>query len=620
MSLHSWFARREHRGSKSASGRRRPTVHLDVEQLENRLVPAAISTIASLPPPPPALGAVGAWPGNLIEDSHGDLFGSTVFGGTDGVFELVNHNGSYVFQIIYSGGFSPQVIDANGDLFGTIAGANDVWDGTDTVTGGAVCELVNHNGSYTLQTLYSFTNGSGPGGGLFVDARGDIFGALNGGVNVGSYYELVNQNGSYTLQTFNSITAVANAGGAGLFSDGHGHYLVFTDGNDAPQAYGTLEQLINTNGSFTLQPVYTFTDASGYNANGIFPWDVVEDANGNFFGITEANSDRTDAGCAFELVNDNGSYTLQILHSFSGGTDGASPYSLVMDANGNLIGATCGGGINNNGTLFELVKTNASYSFQTLYSFTGGADGSFPNDLIEDDQGNIFGVTEYGDGTQSGGTVFEIPAGSGDAGKYANYVSNLYQDLLHRPGDAAGLAYWAGQLDAGVPASTVVQDFEQSPEYRNDLVNSLYKQYLQRNADPAGLAAWTGLLASGGSVEQVAAGIVSSPEYFHLHGSSNAGFVSALYQEILGRNGSSAEVQSWVNALQRETRSQVAMGFLTSTEYRTDLVDSYYTEFLGRPADPAGQTAWVEALASGMSDTSVLAAMLGSAEAQTRLS
>ena len=44
-----------------------------------------------------------------------------------------------------------------------------------------------------------------------------------------------------------------------------------------------------------------------------------------------------------------------VLHTFSGGSDGAMPTDpLVQDAQGNLYGTTVGGGVDNDGTVFEV--------------------------------------------------------------------------------------------------------------------------------------------------------------------------------------------------------------------------------------------------------------------------
>src|SRR6516225_9795894 len=90
-------------------------------------------------------------------------------------------------------GATPQaglIADANGDLFGTTH--NDGTSGTSG--GGTVFELVNNNGTYTLNTLVNFNgaNGQGPAAGLIADANGDLFGTTYYGgsnPNYGTVFE-----------------------------------------------------------------------------------------------------------------------------------------------------------------------------------------------------------------------------------------------------------------------------------------------------------------------------------------------------------------------------------------------------------------------------------------------
>jgi hypothetical protein len=195
----------------------------------------------------------------------------------------------------------------------------------------------------------------------------------------------------------------------------------------------------------------------------------------------------------------------------------------------------------------------------------------------------------------------------------AIFVSNVYNLLLGRVPDA-GAQVWVNLLNNGASPATVVQDIEQTTEYRTDVVASLYQHYLKRGLDPFAQG-WINLLAAGASIEFVTAGIVASPEYLAAHGGTSTGFVQGLYQDILGRAGSAGEVQIWVNTLSSgASRTQVALALLTSAEYRTDLVDGDYSKYLLRSADAAGQAAWLQALASGMADQTVLAGILGSPE------
>jgi parallel beta-helix repeat protein len=214
------------------------------------------------------------------------------------------------------------------------------------------------------------------------------------------------------------------------------------------------------------------------------------------------------------------------------------------------------------------------------------------------------------------------------------FVANSYQLLLGRAPDPSGFAFWVGQLAGGASPSAVVRALEASPEYQGDLVQGLYVHYLGRAADSNGLTYWSNQLEAGVTLEQVTARILATPEYLANHRlapapgqSAYLGFVQGLYQQVLGRPGSSAEWASWTRSLDGGslTPSQVAMAFLTTQEYRIDLVNGgafhyasmwqgFYAEFLHRAADSTGLNGWVAALRSGMTDEAVLAGILGSAE------
>ena len=96
-------------------------------------------------------------------------------------------------------------------------------------------------------------------------------------------------------------------------------------------------------------------------------------------------------------------YEFKVLHTFTG-ADGANPYAgLIRDAAGNLYdttefgGATFGGPTSTCnesygcGVVFKLSPAGTE---TVLHSFTGGADGSTPYaGLIQDGAGNLYGTT-----------------------------------------------------------------------------------------------------------------------------------------------------------------------------------------------------------------------------------
>ena len=184
-----------------------------------------------------------------------------------------------------------------------------------------------------------------------------------------------------------------------------------------------------------------------YPANG-----VIRDEQGNLYGTTNgAYSDvpgggTNNAGVVFKL-DPWGNET--VLYSFTGGADGSSPNDLTRDWAGNLYGTTTYGG-SGFGVVF---KVDRSGNETVLYSFTGGADGGNPGSVILDWKGNLYGST--GSGGAGYGVVFKLdPSGKetvlytftgGSDGAYPNL--NVALDLL---GNFYGTTNNGGLAGAGV--------------------------------------------------------------------------------------------------------------------------------------------------------------------------
>jgi len=104
--------------------------------------------------------------------------------------------------------------------------------------------------------------------------------------------------------------------------------------------------------------------------------------------------------------------TIQEIYSFpTNGNYGKTPNTLVQGSNGNLYGTTVGGsGTNTNGTVFRL-SLGPPVTVTTIAVFTG-TSGTFPGKspeagLVQGSNGLFYGTTSAG-GTSNLGTVFSI--------------------------------------------------------------------------------------------------------------------------------------------------------------------------------------------------------------------
>jgi hypothetical protein len=215
------------------------------------------------------------------------------------------------------------------------------------------------------------------------------------------------------------------------------------------------------------------------------------------------------------------------------------------------------------------------------------------------------------------------PSNSIDLGAFQSltpqqrFVEALYQDFLHRMGDLGSQSDaggWVTLLGQGTPAATVASSIARSPEALGVAVDGLYQRFLGRDAAAAEMAGFVGSLENGGTLEGVIQAILGSPEY-QSHTTSDTDYVQSLYQGLLHRAGSPAEVNAWVASLPQFGRGGVAQAFLLSQEYRAWEVGDDYAHLLDRMQPPSAVevATWVS---SGLDILTMDAAFAGSPEYQ----
>ena len=198
----------------------------------------------------------------LILDSQGNLYGTTYYGGTDcapygcgTVFELSpREGGGYMETVLHSFGngtdgenpYASLILDSHGNLYGTTyyGGIHD---------GGTAFELSpREGGGWTETVLHSFgngTDGSEPYAGLILDSHGNLYGTTYyGGIHLywGTAFELSpREGGGYTETVLRSFDYNGTDGArpeGGLIMDTAGN-LYGTTYSGGIHGYGTVFEI-----------------------------------------------------------------------------------------------------------------------------------------------------------------------------------------------------------------------------------------------------------------------------------------------------------------------------------------------------------------------------------------
>jgi len=162
---------------------------------------------------------------------------------------------------------------------------------------------------------------------------------------------------------------------------------------------------------------------------------------------------------------------------------------------------------------------------------------------------------------------------------------------------------------------TVANGLTHSAEYYSNFVTAAYQQYLGRQPDANGLAYWVNQMQQGLSDERLEAGFIGSPEYIADHGGAGANWVQGLYQDLLGRAPAADEVAYWVNNLNNGmSPADVAFGFASSPEREGQRVTADYQRYLGRAPSATEVGYWVNTFLAGTDNETVVASFVASQE------
>jgi Domain of unknown function (DUF4214) len=200
------------------------------------------------------------------------------------------------------------------------------------------------------------------------------------------------------------------------------------------------------------------------------------------------------------------------------------------------------------------------------------------------------------------------------------FVKALYLDILNRaPGDSE-VTFWGRLIMNGMSPTAVASGFVNSDEYRLIRITAAYRTDLGREGETTGVYNWLDLMKRGVlQTDDVDKYFMASDEYMLRSGGTTESFVSAMYQQMLGRPVTSAEIPFWTGIATASGRLVVVDGIWHSIESSRARVTIMYSTYLGRMPDEAGVASWANiAIASG--DATVRWQIIGSLEYWNRAS
>ncbi len=413
-------------------------------------------------------GVDGQNPGMaMTQASNGKLYGTTTAGGTNftGVifeFDLVTKTQT-VRHNFPAGTVSTgtKLTELNGKLYGTMGGQN-----------GYIFEFDPSN--HSVVTKYTFnasSNAQNSRRGVMAGPDGKLYGLATGGsTGVGTLFQLDPVTSAYVIKkTFN----IASGGTpTGLLVDGGNGKLYGTTQELGANGFGTIFEFDPVTDAFATKfdfggtsngsssvctlnlasngKLYGLSRSGGATGSGtLFEFDPTtgtlvkkvdlpssptssfistigsgegamnQVSNGKLYGML-ALGNAANSGYIFEYDPISGIFTNRF--DFGSAANGANPPGeLTLGPNNKFYGVTQGGGLTNQGVIYEYDP--ASQAFSSKANFSGSANGAAPiGRMIIASNGKMYGTTSLG-GTAGRGTLFEFDYTSGLLTKKVDFNS-----------------------------------------------------------------------------------------------------------------------------------------------------------------------------------------------------
>jgi hypothetical protein len=190
----------------------------------------------------------------------------------------------------------------------------------------------------------------------------------------------------------------------------------------------------------------------------------------------------------------------------------------------------------------------------------------------------------------------------------SRFMASLYMDLLNMPITPSELAVNRGLMvwiQAGSAAArlTAAEDVVSGAQFRSDEVTSFFANYMHPTCKElvaqecaktvamptaAQLSVDLTSLASGTTEESIITGVLGSDQYYQNHGSTQTGLIKGVYQDLIGRAPTDAELSAALSQFTNDSVGHLnfAQAMVGSLSYQNLLVALDYQQLLLRAPFP----------------------------------
>ncbi len=424
---------------------------LSVNDLGRDDFPATTATLGALSPGAPVTGAIG------VADDH------------DWIKVHLDAGRTYVF-----------------DLHGKASGGGTLDAGSNY----AGMTLLNYNGG-----SYAYANSSAASGGelrlsYIATATGDYYLDIRGSADhTGTYtVEETLTSGDVTAPLLLSTSMATGAAGVPL----------------------TPRIALNFNETIMLGSGITLTDASGVAVTG--NGEALASVSGHTLVINPHQN--LVPGMTYTLNLPDGSILDLAGNHYAGATSYSftttKPVAAGTDGDDYLLGTGIGANLNGGAGLDTVYYTQKQYQLSIVRNTDGSV--SVKDYWAGKDADTLTNVERL---------MFSDHAVALDLGGAGGQAYRLYQSAFNRAPDSGGVGYWINVLDHGVSLKTVAQGFIDSQEFKTlygaaptdqQFVTNLYNNVLHRAPDTGGNSFWMDRLHDGVSRADVLMGFSESVE------------------------------------------------------------------------------------------------------------